>query len=493
MTTSAADTARTVTLADAIAATLARQPGVEVARQQVLQRQGNLQSAGGRFDWTVGSFFSKEVSRVPTGAPPPFLAATRDDTAVYSVGVGKQFRSGVGVSPRISVVDAKNTGSPAPVSFADVGVTFTVPLLRGFGRNITGAEEMAARAGVAAQEAFARFQIERMVFDTTSSYWNSLAARRNLEILNDVAVRARRIYGIVEAFARGGELDSAALDQARALVASKEAEREDGELLYFESRQALGLAMGMQAAELASAPTATGEFPSVVDVAQLRTAVGEKYVAEALARRGDYQAAGLNVEAQQVLLEEVRGRMKPRLDLELQVGYTGRNARDSWFRPGRAVTSDRTGANVLGALTLEWPVANNVARGAYVSQRANTEQARLSSIQAANGIAASVLIGLETLRKTIAQYELSTQAVTTYQRAVAQTGEKLKINEASLTELIDVEDRYAAARRAQINTIRKYAVTIAELRLNTGTLTAVADQQATFDVRSLAELPPFAP
>jgi outer membrane protein TolC len=479
-----------ISLADAIQATLARQPGVEIARQQVLQRQGSAQSARGQFDWTLGSFYSTEVNRVPTGTPPPFLAVHRTDTAVYGVGFAKQFRNGISVSPQVTVVDAKdNLSSPAPLSQSDVGVKFTVPLLRGLGAKTTGGTETAAKVAARAQEAQSRFQIEQIVFQTTAAYWNCLAARRNLEILIDTAASAQKVFSVVEVFAKGGEVDSATLDQSRALVASRQAEREDAELTYFQARQALGLALGIEAKNLSRVPDVNGEFPAVIDAARLPAAIGEKYVAESLQRRGDFQAANLSVDAQQALLDQARGNLRPRLDLEVKLGYAGRDARADRFRPAYAVSNDLTGVNALGSFTLEWPMANNVARGAYLSQRATVEQAKLNSTQAANGLASGVLVALETLRKTIAQYQLSTQAVDTYKRAVDQTGEKLKLGEASLTELIDVQDRYAAARRGQIDAIRRYAVTLAQVRLLTGTLSVEAAGKAVFDVKTLGELP----
>lgn len=482
-----------ISLSDAISATLANQPGVEITRQQVLQRQGNLQSAGGQFDWALGSFYSKEVNRTPTAAPAPLLAVHRVDSAVYGAGFAKQFRSGVSVSPQISVVDGKdNTSGPGSVSQSNLSVSVSVPLLRGLGTKATGAQEMAARTAVRAQEAQARFQVEQLVFQTTSAYWNCLAARRNLEILIDVASAAQQVFGTVEIFAKGGELDSATLDQARALVSAKRADREDGELTYFQARQALGLAIGLTAQQLTRVPDVSGEFPAVINPDRLPPALGEKFVAEALARRGDYQAAGLSVEAQQTLLEQSKGNLKPRLDFNLKVGYAGYDARGGRFRPAYALSNDLTGGNALGSFTLEWPMANNVARGAYLTQRATVEQARLNTAQAANGIAASVLIALETLRKTLTQYELSTQAVDTYRRAVGQTSDKLKAGEASLTELIDMQDRYAAARRVQTDTIRRYAVTLAQLRLFTGTLAVEVDHKAVFDVQTLTQVP-FAP
>lgn len=480
----------TVSLGDAIQATLAQQPGVEITRQQVLQRQGDLQSAGGRFDWVVGSFYSEEVAKTPTGATFPVPDERRQDVSVFGVGAAKQLRSGITVSPEVRVVDARDSiSSPAPVSQSDLSLTITVPLLRGLGKKATGAQENAARTAVAAQQQLARYRIEQIVFDTTEAYWNSLAARRYRDILFDSARRAERILEMVEILARGGEIDYAQRDQARALVASRRALSEEGALVYYQSRQALGLAMGLKAGQLEHTPDADGEFPNAVGLDTVSAALNEKYISEALARRGDFLALNLGADAQEILLGQARNNLKPRLDFELRVGYAGDDRRADRLRPAYSLSHDLAGPSAFGSLSLEWPVANNVARGALVNQRAQVEAARLNIVQAESGVAASVLIALETLRKTITQYQLSTQAVETYKKSVNVTNEKMNGGEASLNELIDVEDRYAEARRGQIEILRKYAITLAQLRLATGTLSNAADQKAVFEVATLTTVP----
>ena len=364
-----------------------------------------------------------------------------------------------------------------------------MPLLRGLGTKVANAEENAARVAADAQQQLARYQLEQLVFQTAQAYWNSLAAKRNRELLLDSAHRAERILEAVETLARGGELDSAQRNQARALVSSRRAQSEDGELTYFQSRQGLALAMGLGSKQLAAAPDVTCEFPSPIAAELVRPAVNEKYVSEALARRGDYAAAGLAADAQQVLLDQAKGNLKPRLDFSLKVGYAGDDRRPDRLRPAYSLSNDLTGLNALGSLSLEWPVRNNVARGALVSQRARTDEARANLTQAANGIAASVLIALETLRTTLAQYELSAKAVDSYRQTVTQTNEKMNAGEASLNELIDIEDRYAEARRAQIETLRTYAITLAQLRLLTGTLSTSAGPKAVFETSALTTVP----
>ncbi|MEY2882159.1 MAG: hypothetical protein RLZZ15_4539, partial [Verrucomicrobiota bacterium] len=198
-----------VSLGEAVEATLAQQPGVEISRQQVLQSEGGFLSASGRFDWTLGSSWSHSRARTPTGRTFPAPSSGRAEVLVYGVGAAKEFRNGVTIAPQFKVVDARDSlSSPTPISQSDLSVKITVPLLRGAGPKAVGAQESAARAAADAQQQLARFQLDQYVFRTASAYWSCLAAQRDRDILADSARRSEEILSLVELLAGGGELDS---------------------------------------------------------------------------------------------------------------------------------------------------------------------------------------------------------------------------------------------------------------------------------------------
>lgn len=479
-----------ISLAEAIEITLAQQPGVEISRLEVVSSEGELQQARGQFDWVLGGEFSDEVSQTPTGTAAPFPTEQRQDIAIVGVGAAKQLRNGVIVSPQVSVVDIKDSlSSPIPASRSDVRVTVTVPLLRGRGVESTGAIEKAAEIQVEAQQHLARAQLEQFVYQTAVAYWNCLAAQHDRDILADSAARASSILHYVDVLAKGGELDSSTQGQALALVAARQANSAEGERVYYQSRIALALAMGFSPEQMASAPLVGGDFPSTVDPAFISTTMGHKFVHEALQRRGDHLAAGLSVNAEEALLLRVRRDLKPRVDLELSVGYAGYDDRRSNLRPLRSLGGDLSGPSAMGALSFEWPMPNNLARGELVTQRAETEQARLSAIRSANIVSSGVLTSLETLRRAIEQSQFTNRAVQVYQKTVTQTNDKMKAGEAVVTELIDVEDRYAEARRVHIDTMRRYSIALAQLRLNTGSLSSLSDDRAVFQIEDFITVP----
>jgi len=486
----AEEPAATVSLADAVQNTLANQLGVQVTRSKVTQSRGTLQTASGQFDWDLGAYWATQVDRAPTGRSAPFLHAKTEDTTTYTIGLGRMFRSGLSVTQSVTAVDYKDNYSQyAPVSQANVSVTLKVPLLRGFGTKHAGATEMAAKLGLKAQEYATQYTVEQLVYQTAAAYWNCLTAARDVAIADAAEKRAQEIFKVVQTFANGGELDHSTLDQARARLAVEQASRESAELAYYQSRQALGQAMGYTSRQLLSPPLPAGEFPAVLGAESFTSAMREKYSHEALARRADYLAAGLNADAQAALLEQARNNLKPKLDASVQVGYAGMDTRSDRMRPAFAVSNNIVGANALTTVTLDWPMANNAARGSYLSQKAVAEQARFSAALAGTDVTAGVLNAIELLKRTSSQYALATRAVENYRRAVEQVNANLRIGEATLTDVIDVEDRYVSALQLQNSTHDQYAIALALIRLYTGTLTSMDDHQAVFRLDSLTELP----
>ena len=73
--------------------------------------------------------------------------------------------------------------------------------------------------------------------------------------------------------------------------------------------------------------------------------------------------------------------------------------------------------------------------------------------------------------------------------ALDHLGRKVKGGEASLTDLIDMEDRYLEARISEIEALRKYAVAIAELRFVTGSLLTRESDYLRFKVSDLMTPP----
>ncbi len=490
----AEDNVPAISLGEAVRLTLAENPGVKSEGELQKQREGVLQTTRGAFDWVAFGQWSQDASRLPLSVATPLFTTQREQTDVYTLGLGRQFRSGITVQPHVSVFGYQNNLSqPVREYRSNLAVDLTIPLLRNLGRAATAADETSARLGVEGGARQYEHAVAQQIARTASAYWNCLAARRNYAIVSDTETRAAELVRFVNLLVEGGELGVGSLDKARAELLKRTAQRRDAELALFQSRQALGLAIGYKPEQLPDAPYADGDFP-VATAAVLKDADRSAYIGIALKRRGDYQAVLQNLHVEEVGLGRARNQLKPRLDFTLTAGYAGLEDRTSDRPALSALSHQLTGGNLTGAFSLEWPVANNAARGEVVRRRARVAAGEYDSQTAASGVAADVLNTLQAVTLSQARYQAAAESTRIYARALKVEKDNVSAGESTLLDLIDLEERYATARTDEIDALRAYAVALVNLRLATGTILESTNDFALFRSTRLLEVPePAAP
>ncbi len=514
-----------LSLEDAVARTLASNPGVEIQRARITQAEGSLLSASGRFDWNTSLRLSDSLRRTPgLGAFPggsifdiidfksvnellvainrdpivapagaPAYAVQREEQRTVTLGATRQLRNGITILPAATVFDYQVNTNPLPAAVrSEWGVEFVVPLARGLGRESAAAYERAAQIGVDAARVLAGHGLAERVARTAAAYWDCLAAERRLALLVDTEHRARDLVALVGDLVRSGEVEPAVRLEADAEAMRRRSETINGEMELFAARQRLGVALGLKPEELPDAPTASGEFPPAAAMAADERGVAA-LVAQAMVARGDLRAVDYGRKVEEVYAARARNEIRPRVDLNLRAGYAGGVLGDSLARYGPALTSDLTGTNVSAALSVEWPTANRGARGNLLRRNAQVREAELSTAELATAIAADVAIAHAALRTAAQQYGIARDGVAALGEVLANQRRKLQLGEIGLTALVQNEDRYFQARTSLITASRNYAVAVLDLRRVTGTLVAGDGRGNRLSLTALTTPPPTTP
>ncbi|MCF8062925.1 MAG: TolC family protein, partial [Deltaproteobacteria bacterium] len=453
-----------ITLSDAIGKTLELNPGVKIEEEQVVQSEGALQTATGQFDWIgLGSAYrEQERYHFPDSEEQDGRLATltgtrwvtdswREEATGYSLGLRKQFREGLVFYPSVSNLNVEDLSEDIETqSRSDLHVEFVIPLMRGLGKENTAAGEMAARSSLDATKLLSKHDISGRIYLTSVSYWNCLAALKNVQILEDREKRAEEVSRLVDRLVRVGEMEPAARRQAQAKLYQRQADIRDSRSSVYQARQGLGVAIGYTPRELPRAPLPEGSFPPVVQKSFLDDERTSQYVDLALEKRGDYLASLTNVEIEKILLQKARNDIKPRLDFTFRFGVSGFNERDDSTRYVRSLYHDHAGPNVFGGLTLELPIENNAAKGEFVRRSSLVREAQYTAESFSNGIASDVLVSVERLRSAIKEYRLAAESTSAYRDAADHENFKVRQGTTELNDLIDMEDRYYTARARQV-------------------------------------------
>ncbi|MSU33816.1 MAG: TolC family protein [Pedosphaera sp.] len=301
-----------LSLLDVVQITLQKDPVIQIEEQQVEFAKGVLQEASGQFDLSGLADVSRSYFRNPlTDANHlrydtlnrPYLDARRTletDEMDYRVGAKQQFRSGITLSPGVTLNQVRNNfDQQRTVNRAEVNFVVKVPLLQGFGREAVGAAEKAAQLRREATILDLQHTIASRVLASLGAYWECVAAQLRLEVLGESRTRSEEFLARIKELVEADEYPAAEVKQVQADLAEKNADFTSAEQEFWDARQNLGLALGLSVAEMANAPVPSDSFPVPTGDVKNTEPRAESLISESLVRRADYQSAVILEQAAQ--------------------------------------------------------------------------------------------------------------------------------------------------------------------------------------------------
>lgn len=453
-------------LGDAVRLGLANDPALAFEQARVRASRGALLAARATFDPVVTASLSEVDSQEPLSP-----TASREQAVLgNSFLVTRRFRTGLSVEPELEMERTQaGDGDPA-VNLGTFSLTLRQPLLRGRGRPVVAAPEVAAELELAASALDLVQTTSERVLAVASQYWIARAAALDLEILRESEDRARELLATTRQLIAADVIPAAELVQVEANLAAKEAATIGGERASFEARQDLGREIGLEPRRIAALPAASDPFPTVAAAAIPPAPAAERFIAAALERRADLRAARERQRAADALLRSADNSLLPQLDLIFRPSYSGLvegTGTGTFFTP---LYRNVPGASSSLALTLSWPAGNSRSRGELERAAALSEQSLLLAELQARQIGADVPSALAAVTHQAAQLERADVAVRLFAQAVENEERKLRAGTSTLIDLISQRDRLTGARQAQVASHLDLALALARLRFETGTL-----------------------
>jgi outer membrane protein TolC len=205
-----------------------------------------------------------------------------------------------------------------------------------------------------------------------------------------------------------------------------------------------------------------------------------------LRQRADFLAVRQSEVPLRVLAQQAELDLKPRVDLSVRGGYAGLNRGHSVIEP---LTQRLTGANGELGVMLEWPGANTYQRGLLRSRRAAQRQAELTTAQFQSDIAADVCTALAEVRLRAETMRNAGATAAIARKAVEQEQRRLQTGEATVLDVINLENLMSSARLSQIDAQAGYAVAVARLRYAVGEIFLAENRDQSFQLTDLTQLP----
>jgi len=357
----------------------------------------------------------------------------------------------------------------------------TAPLLKNAGVDTVGAPLFAAQAQLEAARYNLVFTNAQTVLGATADYWSYLSARKNLDIAISAEENAKTLLDQVQKLIAADENPRSDIDLAVASRAERSANRIAAEQALIDTRRVLARQMGMPVDQMFKLPLPADDYPDFdVDKIDL-TRDTERLVLLALDKRADLEANRQLKLAAGYLVTAARNNLKPELDLSAGGSYAGLAEGAHADAYERAYYTNRYGPSFNVSLSLTWPIGNSQARGALISALAQESTAVITIRDLEATIASNVTTQVAGLKHSVQQLAESVEAVRRYTTAVQNELTKRQAGTATLLDVVNMEDRLVSAQLAEILARQAYAVAIAQLRYETGTL--VRKDGNTFDVR----------
>jgi outer membrane protein TolC len=477
------------TLDAAVRKALAQSPALRVQEAEIDRREGVREQASGEFDWFTSAAVSRVRERTPTVDPLGRDAVTAGDTTGYSVNVTRKLRNGIVVQPSVEVAVGEPDAPPGPsLGASNLNLQIVVPLLRGLGNDTTGAAEAAARGDVEVARLLYRHALARQAFDTARAYWSARAAQGALAVRKDEEQRAQKLHDGIRVLVDTRVFPPNLLLQSEANLRQKSTSRQDAELAALNAGFELARIMGLQPAELIGAPAPDQPLPENITLTggvQVDRARGQ-WIERAFRQRPDYLATKQSEVPLRLLARQAELDLKPRVDLNVRGGYAGLNRGNELFAP---LSQRLTGANGEVAVVLEWPVQNTYQRGLLRERRAAQRQAEFTTTQAQSDIAADVSSALAEVRLRADTVRNAAATADIARKAVEQEQRRLQTGEATVLDVINLENLLSSARLSQIDAQAGYAIAVARLRFSVGEIFTGENADRSFQLSDLTQPP----
>jgi outer membrane protein len=471
-------------LQEALDLTLAQQPAIHLQELQVQAAEGALMGAAGAFDFqlrTDGSWARQHDPLLPvTGRP---FDSVQSDVAAYTASTDKRFRFGLGVSLSADMNWLQTTPASASSPAAHRGtlaLNAVMPLLRGRGASATGARERAAGRDLAAAHQDLEQASAGSVLRTALTYWQYVAAVRNVEIAGTSEARARALLGEMRVLIQADKRPASDARQFAANLAERTSTRIQLEQALREARKAVGLAAGLMASRIETLPPPADSFPTLAATEPTAPAA-TPLVQLALARRADLKAARARVDSSRALRAGARNGVQPQLDASASFGYAGIESGQGLGPYFSAYDRNRAGPNMAAAFTFSWPVRGRAARGLLAQATAGEDQAETQVQDLERTIEAEVRVAVARVQSTAERLVAAREASLGYQSAIEDDREKMRLGLGTVTDVMFTEDRVTRSLFAEVAAASEYASALARLRYETGTLVVAAPDGLTVD------------
>jgi outer membrane protein TolC len=477
------------TLDEAMQFALAQSPELQAQQQRVLAGQGQLLMAQGAFDYKTSGGISWGQNRrnvLPLPIFTDFDRILRDTFGVTTVltnsssmniGLMRQFRNGVYVQTMLGTSRIVNDMPfPAPFeqftsqNFNSFRIQAGVPLLFNRGGLISKAAENAGKEEVEALSQQAIFAASIQIYKVVAAYWAYVGAWKSIESYKNARQRAADMLENSRLLVEAEKMPASDLVQLEADVADKNSLLLYAEQAYFEAKQHLGTAIGLDYQQSQALGEPLNAFPIIEEIGDVDALQVAQFEAQ-LSERNDLLAQKEMVEAQKIRMAAAEQGLLPRLDLGVYAQRSGMqygNGLNDYTRAYSAFEGRNIDYGVN--ISLQVPIQNSTAKGHLMQTGAQLKESQIQYDNQLRQIKNSLAVAINQLKISKQVLQQRKEALDKAAMALQHEQEKYKEGFSTVIQVLLAQERLISAELQYAQANQHLASALAFLRFETGTV-----------------------
>ncbi len=474
-----------LTLDEAVELALTRNLSLRAQRISREQARLGIDRAMGIYDFNLLAAVSTSKVESPSATNLDGAPVQNQERSGISLGGSQLFASG-----GVAAIDIQNGRFETNSSFSllnpsfssGLDLSYTQPLLRGFGRSATSYGIEVARVGSEISQQLFAAEVISTIQNVENAYWNLVAARYALTVAEESRTLADELHSNNKVRVDVGTLAPLELVQSEAQIAIREEDIIRARGVVGDAEDLLFFFLNIDQGE-AWSKTIVPETEASIEHPQVDLGAS---IAAALAARTEILSQQLELKSlaldQGFLAQETR----PRLDLKATYGLSGLGGDVVLRNPDGSVASTIPGGwndafdQVTGfdfpgwsvGLELGIPIQNRSAKARRLIADLAVEAGKLTASQLELRVTTEVraaVRGLETSRQQLESAKVSTRLA---EKNLDAERKKYDNGLSTAYQILQVQDDLTAARYRQVAAVTGYRKSLVEYYRATGGLLA---------------------
>jgi outer membrane protein TolC len=465
--------------------TLKNSPSIKQNGLAINKAEANRQMQTSAFDHLLVSGLSFNHNQLNLFNQDPrneiFEGPLKTNYAELSSGLQRRYRSGLLVN--LNLVHTQSADNFPLNRFNEkVGryyanhntattLSLTQPILRGRGRKNATAAEKAAGIYIEGARYEYLLNASQEVLQMGIAYWQYRNAFERLNIFEENEKRVRNVLEITEQLVNADKKPTSDLIQIKADLADQERQTTIARQNLHNIKVNLGRTIGLTAEESMQLSVPMNRFPPLEGSGYQRAVDVNAFIEIARKNRSDILANQKTKEALELELGFAKNTLTPQLDLTGFLTYGGM-AMGRGLNVMFAPSANREGRDVTSGLklSLSFPINNNQAKANYAQRRILLDGQMIANQNLIRNIDLNVSIALNNLSSSVLILQKAQESLTYSQEVFKNEQIKFQNGLTTLLNVILFQERLTLSELEYIQAQQQFAISIMNLRFETGTL-----------------------